>query len=150
MPRLPKNVCFTMIPNFIFDDYLESLSDGEMKILMMIYRQTVGFDKKADKISYSQFITKTGLSRSTISQAIKGLIRKGLIEVNRSQTTHEYTYCLPETGFPSSSEFELGAVQNSNQKVVRNSNTQKKALKEKELNTTSSTDFDDVTKVIEY
>ena len=151
MPRLPQNTCFTMIPNFVFDKCLESLSEGELKILMMIYRQTVGFDKKADKISYSQFAAKSGLSRSTISQAVKKLTRKGLVEVDRSRTTHQYTYCLPDTNSQLGSKSEPIAIQNSNHLPVQNSNTQKKTLKEKELNTSSSTDLsDDVRDVSTY
>jgi len=34
-----------MIPNVILDKYLELLSEGELKILLVIYRQTVGFKK---------------------------------------------------------------------------------------------------------
>jgi len=140
-----------MIPNFVFDECLESLSEGELKILMMIYRQTVGFDKKADKISYSQFAAKSGLSRSTISQAVKKLTRKGLVEVDRSRTTHQYTYCLPDTNSQLGSKSEPIAIQNSNHLPVQNSNTQKKTLKEKELNTSSSTDLsDDVRDVSTY
>jgi|GEM_PF-3112912 len=45
MPRLPEVTCFTMIPNVILDKYLELLSEGELKILLVIYRQTVGFKK---------------------------------------------------------------------------------------------------------
>jgi len=149
MPRLPENTPFTMIPNFVFDENLGSLSEGELKIVLIIYRQTVGFNKKADKISYSQFEAKSGLSRSTISQAIKKLTRKGLIEVDRSRTTNEYTYCLPEeTSYPSSKS-EPGSVQNSNQQLVQNSNSQKKAFKE-ELNTSSTDLSKDICKDATY
>lgn len=151
MPRLPENTCFTMIPNFIFDEYLESLSEGELKILMMILRKTVGFDKKSDEISYSQFIARSGLSRSTISHAIKELTKKGLVEVDRSRRTNEYTYCLPETDSQSSSKFEPRTVQNSNTQPVRNLDPQKKTLKESKRNTTSSSDLsDDLIEVVQY
>lgn len=151
MPRLPEHICFTMIPNFVFDECLASLSEGELKVLMVIYRKTVGFDKKADQISYSQFSAKGGLSRSTISRAIKSLTKKKMIEVDRSGVTNQYTYCLAETNHKPSSKFEPEVVQNSNRLPVQNSNTQKKALKEKELNTSSSTDFSDgVKQVADY
>lgn len=151
MPRLPDHVPFTMIPNFILDEKLDSLSEGELKLLLMIYRKTVGFDKKFDEISYSQFASKSGLSRSTISHAIKALTKKGLVEVDKSHITNKYTYCLSETNSQPSSKFEPGVVQNSNLLPVQNSNTQKKPLKEKELNTSSSTDLSgDVQQVTTY
>ncbi|WP_310681093.1 replication protein [Aliifodinibius sp. S!AR15-10] len=141
-----------MIPNFIFDEFLELLTEGELKILLAIYRKTVGFDKTSDKIPYSQLVKSTGLSKSTISKGIKGLVNKKLVKVDRSGNTNRYTYCLPKVNMSSSSKPEPMVVQNSNQQLVRNSNTQKKVPKETEKNTTnSSTGFsDEVWKVINY
>ncbi|NGP89694.1 replication protein [Fodinibius halophilus] len=151
MPRLPDHVSFTMIPNFIFDEQLESLSGGELKILLMIYRKTVGFDKKSDKISYSQLVEFTGLSKSTISQGIKGLVHKKLVKIDRTENTNRYTYCLPDINISGSSKIEPEVVQKSNTQPVRKSNTQKKVPKETEKNTTSSSNLsEDLWEVINY
>jgi phage replication O-like protein O len=152
MPRLPDHISFTMIPNFILDGYLEELSEGEIKILLAIYRKTVGFDKKCDQISYSQFVKQTDLSRSTISQAINSLEKKKLIKVDRSGFINSYTYCIPRIKKAGSSKSELELVRNSNRQPVQNSNTQKKRLKETEINTTTSSTYysDDLQEVIDY
>lgn len=82
---------FTPTPNILFDKYLKELNNSELKILLIISRQTHGWiDKKTnkrkekDRITYSQFISKTGLSRRIISASINSLIEKKLILVSDS------------------------------------------------------------------
>ena len=78
----------TKEPNVLLDQYLKVLSTAELKILLTIIRQTNGWIKRGskarkthDRISHSQFMTKTGLSRRVISQAISRLLKQGLIAI---------------------------------------------------------------------
>jgi len=78
----------TQIPNIVLDQYLRTLNASEHKILLVIIRQTNGWidtrtgkRKTRDRISHSQFIEKTALSRRIISQTIPKLQRSGLISV---------------------------------------------------------------------
>lgn len=78
----------TQVPNIVFDTHLSSLTESEMKLLLVIIRQTFGWFDKAtgqrktrDRISHGQFMKKTGLSRRVISQALKSLIEKNLVTV---------------------------------------------------------------------
>lgn len=80
---------FTPTPNILFDKLLKELNNSELRILLVIIRQTNGWiDKKTtkrkirDRITHSQFILKTGLSRRIISETIKSLSQKGLIEAS--------------------------------------------------------------------
>jgi len=76
----------TAVPNVLFDRYLAELSSSEIKILMVVIRQTLGWrdkegnPKKRDWISQSQFEKKTSLSRKTISQNLDTLIVEGIIQ----------------------------------------------------------------------
>ncbi len=81
----------TQIPNVLLDHYLSDLSIEEWEILLVILRQTNGWidgysgkRKILDRISHSQFIQKTGLSRRIISQTISKLQNRGLIAVTDS------------------------------------------------------------------
>ena len=87
-----KNDIYIIFLNKIVDDLMCDLSGNELKVLLYLIRHTVGFDKKADSISISQFmygiIKKssgnyfdhgTGLSKNTILKAINGLIAKGIV-----------------------------------------------------------------------
>lgn len=82
----------TPVPNNFFEVYLPKLSASELKILLVIIRQTYGWidfktrrRKQRDRISHSQFIQKTGLSKRIISQSVTSLIHKRLITLSDYQ-----------------------------------------------------------------
>lgn len=79
----------TQIPNSLFDNYLNTLGCAELKILLVIIRQTIGFvhpnnkykRKDRDWISQRFFMQRAGLSGRSVSSAIASLVAKGLILV---------------------------------------------------------------------
>jgi hypothetical protein len=78
----------TQLPNFIVDQFLCQLTCAELKIVLVVIRQTFGWvnkntgeRKKRDRISHYQFRKKTGLSMRIITKAIHSLSVKGLIQV---------------------------------------------------------------------
>ena len=81
----------TPVPNIILDIYLKELNSAELKVLLVIIRQTLGWAdrrgmfgrKETDWISGNQLKQKTGSSKRAISSAIDVLIRKQLIEITR-------------------------------------------------------------------
>ena len=78
----------TPVPDEVFDILMEQLSHAELRVLLYIIRRTFGFKKDKDDISLSQMVngikTKqgkvldggTGLARSGVAKAIKGLLEK--------------------------------------------------------------------------
>jgi phage replication O-like protein O len=92
---MPEN--YTKTPNILFDQLIRKLSNSELKILLIIIRQTNGWiDSKSkkyktrDRITYNQFISKTGISRRVISIAINSLLKKNLIVI--TDTYGNYLY----------------------------------------------------------
>lgn len=78
----------TRVSNILFDNYLPQLSLSELKVLLIIIRQTLGWldpvtkkPKEWDWISKVFFVKKTGLSKRSIGIAITSLILKKLIVV---------------------------------------------------------------------
>ena len=79
----------TPVPNSIFDNHLKELQLAEIKVLLVIIRQTLGWTdrrtvlgrKERDWISTSQLLAKTGSSRRAISSAIETLVKKKHIDV---------------------------------------------------------------------
>lgn len=78
----------TQVPNFLFDTLLPKLTESELKILLVVIRQTIGWlDKRTgkrkvrDRISIGQFVKKTGLSKRTINNSIQSLVLKQLLEI---------------------------------------------------------------------
>ena len=85
-------IYFTNVPNTIFDIHLKELGYAELKVLLVIIRQTYGWkDKRTgthkhwDWISQQFFVRKTGLSGRAVSTAISKLITKNLIKVKNEQ-----------------------------------------------------------------
>jgi len=82
---------YTQIPDVLFDEQLPDLSGAELKVLLYIMRRTFGFKKDADNISMNQIASGittregtvldrgTGLSKSTVQVAIKGLVDKRIV-----------------------------------------------------------------------
>lgn len=79
----------TPVPNEIFDVYVRELKPGELKVLLVIVRQTLGYvvSKKNKQrrvrawLSQLRLTQLTGLSRKAISQAIAGLVERNIILV---------------------------------------------------------------------
>lgn len=78
----------TQVPNEIFDKHLPNLTESEIKILLVIIRQTYGWidtntgrRKVRDRITQSQFVSKAGLSHRIVSKALKMLSDKEFIVI---------------------------------------------------------------------
>lgn len=80
----------TQVPNSILDEILPQLKEVELKVLLVIVRQTLGWieddetgrRKEKDWISIGQFKKKTGCGRVAIGRAITKLIEYNLVEAN--------------------------------------------------------------------
>lgn len=71
---------YTRIANEIMDALARIRIPGEARqVLDVILRKTYGWNKRTDRISLSQFVEGTGLSKVHISQAIDKLINLNLI-----------------------------------------------------------------------
>ena len=78
---------YTMFHNFAVDVAMPTLSGAGWKVLCVAIRQTWGWvdnesptgRKLSDQISYSQFMEKTGLVRSTVARAIKECLEAGYL-----------------------------------------------------------------------
>src|ERR1035437_5167987 len=79
----------TSVPNVFFDVHLKELKQAELKVLLVVTRQTNGWKdergvhgrKEIDWISGSQLQQKTGCSRRAISDAIAVLVSRKLIVI---------------------------------------------------------------------
>jgi phage replication O-like protein O len=76
---------YTKVPNSIFD--IEGLNVYERLILLFIIRRTIGFNKKSDGISLSQFIKFTGASKPTVLKAIENLKKMKCINIHKQTTS---------------------------------------------------------------
>jgi len=79
----------THVPNAVFDRHLRDLKIAELKLLLVVIRQTLGWKdekteskrKEQDWLCGKQLMEKTGCSDRSISLAIDALVQYRLIQV---------------------------------------------------------------------
>jgi len=78
----------TAVPNILFDGLLPQLKVTELKVLLIVIRQTIGWKEKRsshrkseDWISSSQLKKKSGSSARSICSAVESLVKRNFIEV---------------------------------------------------------------------
>lgn len=86
------NIAFTAIPNNFLDTIAPTLNPSELRVMLYIYRHTLGFQKLTDNISYDQFLNGVithnnrcldkgaGVSRNSLVAALASLENKSLIQ----------------------------------------------------------------------
>ncbi|MGH1933892.1 replication protein, partial [Acinetobacter baumannii] len=92
-----KEEGYTRLPNSLIDEQIMAqLSDKAFKCLMLIIRQTSGFNRNSDKIATTQFQEACGIKKTDkVYASIKELEQKSLIKVER-KTGGLNTYFLLE------------------------------------------------------
>ena len=70
------------IPSAILDRWMPKLKDTELRVLLLVARQTIGRSgKEVDWLAHSQLRKRTGRASEAVSAAVDSLIQKGLLEV---------------------------------------------------------------------
>ncbi|WP_347016257.1 replication protein [Acinetobacter seifertii] len=92
-----KEEGYTRLPNSLIDEQIMAqLSDKAFKCLMLIIRQTSGFNRNSNKIATTQFQEACGIKKTDkVYASIKELEQKSLIKVER-KTGGLNTYFLLE------------------------------------------------------
>ena len=91
MANPQKENGLTPIANELLDAIIMThFSPTEYTIILVIIRKTYGWNKKTDRISYTQFEEATGISRRHISPALHGLIKRNIITRQGDNYNLEY------------------------------------------------------------
>jgi hypothetical protein len=92
----------TQVPNVILDFVIPQIPEAEARCLLYICRRTFGFHRESDRISFSQFIDGiksrkgeildygAGLSRQSVSEGLKNLIKAEAILVKKTTKGNYY------------------------------------------------------------
>ena len=79
----------TAVPNVLLDKVMPTLRDTEFRILMVVVRQTLGWQdgpdpakrKEKDWLTQSQLMRRTGRASGAVSHAVDALVRARIIDV---------------------------------------------------------------------
>ncbi|OBM16986.1 replication protein [Acinetobacter baumannii] len=153
-----KEEGYTRLPNSLIDEQIMAqLSDKAFKCLMLIIRQTSGFNRSSDKIATTQFQEACGIKKTDkVYASIKELEQKSLIKVER-KTGGLNTYyllenqsqnkVLPENG-TTPKNGEGTTPKNGEGTTPKNGDTTKENIKENfKENTCSENPVDSVLKL---
>lgn len=91
------------IPNAFVDEMLAKVSGNASKCYMIIARKTRGWQKECDKISRTQFMKLSGLSKPTIIKACNELIELKILK--SEEAGQDILYELDESNFFTSKDF---------------------------------------------
>ena len=97
---------YTQAPNEFFDDLLPQITElSELKITLVILRQTFGFHRRKFKLSKRDFKFYSGLrTEESVERGIALAVDRGTIRVSAQASHHspkEYELCiLDESGAP--------------------------------------------------
>lgn len=70
---------YTQMPNSLLDTHMLDMSEAELKVVLVIARCTSGWHKQKDKLSITQLIKKTGLTRQGVVNGIQDGMDRGVI-----------------------------------------------------------------------
>lgn len=145
---------YTRMPNWIIEQ-LPTLSAPAVKIILLVARKTIGWNRTRDAISLSQFEAGTGITRPTIVKALAELERAQILVVHRNGlAANEYELVSAESLVmvdPLAEELVKEINQGSkitlppmvkefNQEVVKEFNTQKKDIKKRKKSSSATRD----------
>lgn len=79
----------TPVPNALLDRVMPTLRDTELRVLLVVVRQTLGWQegpsssqrKERDWLTQSQLMGRTGRGSGAVAHAVEVLVQAGLIEV---------------------------------------------------------------------
>lgn len=72
---------FTPFPNLLLDDVMPHLSDTEFRVLTVIVRQTLGWQRNSKWLSHTLLKRLTGRESAAVSRAVDHLVKRGVIDV---------------------------------------------------------------------
>lgn len=134
----------TQTPNIFFDDSLPTIkSFAELKVILAIVRQTFGWHKADDRISISQLMKLTGLTRQGVINGVARALKDGFLD--RQPVGDSFTYSLrvvnevdqgvvnevDQSQPPASQRNRPEVVNEIDSQLVNEVDPQKKKIKEK-------------------
>lgn len=88
---------YTQAPNAILDA-AKDMGEAELRVVLHVVRQTWGWHKLSDRISFSQFQKGTGLSRESAWNGVQAAIKHGIIAQKESGNSFIYSALVYENG----------------------------------------------------
>lgn len=87
---------YTQIPNLLLEEHIKTMTEAEMRVALAIARKTFGWHKRQDKLSLSQLMNLTGMSRQGVINGIEAGIARGIIRRESDGQSYLYELVIKE------------------------------------------------------
>lgn len=96
---MPKKSPWTKIPNYLLDELLPDLKDTELRLLLLLLRDSAGWNRpeRVVRLTYSQLRTRSGRANEALAAAISALSDRQLLHTFPSRTLR---YSVSSVRFP--------------------------------------------------
>lgn len=88
---------YTQVPNEILDSLMCDMNTSELRVVLVIVRQTFGWHRKKAELSLSFLQHATGLSRQGVLNGIKAAMDRGLVSRVRAGQSWKYELIITNT-----------------------------------------------------
>lgn len=75
---------WTAIPNLVLDEWMRTMDESELKVVLTVARKTIGWQKERDRISLTQFMALTGMARQSVLNGISKALDRHAIYRERT------------------------------------------------------------------
>lgn len=75
---------YTQISNEFLDKHVPLLTGAEVKVMLVLFRATIGWHQDSEQLSANKIAARTGLTRRGVQLTVRSLEEKRLILVERS------------------------------------------------------------------
>ena len=93
MQKLPAKSDYSLLPNFILEELPRlGLSGREYDIIFLLWRKTLGQNKKKGTLSFAEISNITGMRRQNVWRTLKRLVDLNLVIASDYTKTREYEF----------------------------------------------------------
>jgi hypothetical protein len=91
------NPNYTQVPNDLFEIHLAQMGEAELRVVLVLIRQTLGYHRESVRFSISNIEAMTGLSRSSAIDGCDQAIEHGYIVKENDGGVSFWTLCIADS-----------------------------------------------------
>ncbi|MEZ4558756.1 MAG: hypothetical protein R2854_20380 [Caldilineaceae bacterium] len=103
---------YTQVPNVFLDDMISEMGEAELRVALVIMRETFGWHRESKQMSLSYLQQATGMSRPGVISGINSGIERGVFERTPNGSSYTYTLVIAPNDTESASKRSLPEVVN--------------------------------------
>jgi hypothetical protein len=98
---------YTQTPNEFFDKLLSEIDSlSELKVTLVIIRQTIGWHKKKASLSITRLMELTGMARHSVIDGVRAAEERGtIVKIDSATSAYELNVSSAENALEGSAEF---------------------------------------------